>query len=128
MDFFSRSTKAGRTGRELSGATVDIQSGKEGCGQVSLSGRITNDSTPDLRTLLLDRLRDPNCQGLTVDFRDVAYMDTSGLAILVELLKAARAQRKKFEVNNLQERPRYLLQATRLLPLLEQSNAEGGRA
>lgn len=92
--------------------------------QVRLSGRITIDSTPGLRLLLLRRLEAPGCQILTVDFRDVTYVDTSGLAMLVEVLKAARTQAKIFHLSGLQERPRYLLEATRLLQLFQEVNVE----
>jgi anti-sigma B factor antagonist len=92
--------------------------------QVRLSGRITIDSSPGLRLLLLQRLEAPGCQILTVDFREVAYVDTSGLAILVEVLKAARAQAKMFHLSGLQERPRFLLEATRLLHLFQEVNGE----
>jgi len=92
--------------------------------RVWLSGRITIDSSPDLRVLLLQRLRPPSCQSLTVDFREVAYVDTSGLALLVEILKAARSQGKTFYLSGLRERPRYLLETTRLLHLFDQVNGE----
>ncbi len=49
-----------------------------------------------------------SCQNLTVDFREVPYVDTSGLAVLVEILKAARTQGKTFHLSGLSERPRYL--------------------
>lgn len=91
---------------------------------ISLSGRITIDSSPDLRTLLLQRLQSSTCQSLTVDFYDVEYVDTSGLAILVEILKAARVQGKTFHLGRLRERPRYLLEATRLLHLFDEINGE----
>ena len=86
----------------------------------SLSGRITIDSSPDLRELLLGQLESSSCQILTVDFHEVAYVDTSGLALLVEILKAARTQGKAFHLSGLQERPRYLLEATRLLHLFDE--------
>ena len=89
--------------------------------QVSLSGRITIDSSPDLRALLLRQVESSTCRILTVDFHEVAYVDTSGLAVLVEILKAARTQGKAFHLSGLQERPRYLLEATRLLHLFESS-------
>ena len=73
---------------------------------------------------MLRRLEEPSCQILTVDFRDVPYVDTSGLAMLVEVLKAARAQGKAFHLSGLQERPRYLLEATRLLHLFQDVNSE----
>ena len=94
------------------------QSGHE-C-QVSLSGRITIDSSPDLLALLLRQLESSSCRILTVDLHEVAYVDTSGLALLVEVLKAARTKGKAFHLSGLQERPRYLLEATRLLHLFHE--------
>ena len=91
--------------------------------RVSLSGRITIDSAEALRELLLKRLDDPNCQYLEVDFQDVTYIDTSGLAIMVETLRAARVRKKKFQLSRLQERPHYLLEATRLLHLFDEESA-----
>jgi anti-sigma B factor antagonist len=88
--------------------------------QVWLSGRITIDSSPSLRALLLERLESPDCQTLTVNFREVPYIDTSGLAVLVEILKAARTQGKTFQLSGLSERPRFLLEATRLLHLFHE--------
>jgi len=88
--------------------------------RVWLSGRITIDSSPSLRALLLQRLESPDCQSLTVDFREVPYVDTSGLAVLVEILKAARTQGKPFQLSGLSERPRFLLEATRLLHLFHE--------
>jgi anti-sigma B factor antagonist len=89
---------------------------------VLLSGRITIDSSPGLRALLLLRLEAPSCLVVTVDFHDVAYVDTSGLATLVEILKAARNQGKAFHLIGLRERPRYLLETTRLLHLFDDVN------
>src|SRR5258708_6012970 len=88
--------------------------------RVSLSGRITIDSSPGLNAFLLERLRSPVCKILTVDFCDVVYLDTSGLAMLVEILKGARNLGKTFQVSGLRERPRFLLEATRLLHLFHE--------
>jgi anti-sigma B factor antagonist len=92
--------------------------------QVSLSGRITIDTSPGLRARLLQSLQSPLCQSLTVDFYEVGYVDTSGLATLVEILKAARTQGKTFHLSRLRERPRYLLEATRLLHLFDEMQSE----
>jgi anti-sigma B factor antagonist len=91
---------------------------------VSLSGRITIDSAPDLRELLLEHVNSPDSHLLTVDFDKVGYVDTSGLAILVEVLKAARSQGKTFSLSGLRERPRYLLEAMRLLHLFHEVNRD----
>ena len=108
---------------------LEIQCSQQGsqC-RVSLSGRITIDSAPDLRVLLLRRLEDPKCQGLTVDFYDVVYIDASGLAILLEALKASRAQQKTFHLSRLRERPRYLMETTRLLHLFDNDVLEAAGA
>jgi anti-sigma B factor antagonist len=87
---------------------------------VSLAGRITIDSSPDLRLSLLQHLESPACHSLTLDFYDVAYIDTSGLAVLVEVLKAARDRGKALYLSRLRERPRYLLEATRLAHLFKE--------
>jgi anti-sigma B factor antagonist len=86
---------------------------------LAVSGRITIDSAPDLRTLLLEQLAIPNCERLTLDFSDVVYVDTSALAVLLEALKAACRLKKTFHLSGLRERPRYLFEATRLLQLFD---------
>ncbi len=91
---------------------------------VRLSGRITIDSAPDLRALLLARLQTPSCQSLNVDLFEVAYIDTSGLAVLVETLRAARRLGKTIGLSGLRERPRYLLEATRALRFFPELNRD----
>ena len=88
---------------------------------VSLAGRITIDSSPELRLSLLQHLKSPACQSLIVDLYEVVYIDTSGLAVLVEVLKAARDRGKTLYLSRLRERPRYLLEATRLLHLFNET-------
>ena len=70
--------------------------------------------------LLLQPLEAKDCESLTVDFYEVAYVDTSGLAVLLEVLRAARGLKKKFRLSGLRDRPRYLLEATRLLHLFDE--------
>ena len=87
---------------------------------MGLAGRITIDSSPELRTYLLKQLESTDCQRVSVDFYDVIYIDTSGLAMLVEVLKFARTQGKSLFLSRLRDRPRYLLEATRLLHLFHE--------
>lgn len=86
----------------------------------SLSGRVTIDSSPGLRLLLLATLQASDCETLTVDLHEVDYMDTSGLAVLLEVLRAARVLNKDFQLSGLGERPRYLLETARLLRLFHE--------
>ena len=92
--------------------------------QVRLSSRIIIDSSPNLRALLLQRIASPSCEVLTLDLGDIAYLDTSGVAVFIEILKAARSHGKNFRLSGLRERPRYLLEATRLLHLFDKNPAE----
>jgi anti-anti-sigma factor len=60
-------------------------------------------------------LRVPDCQCLEVSLCEVAYIDTSGLAVLLDVLRSARHLGKQLSLSGLQERPRYLLESTGLL-------------
>ena len=88
---------------------------------VRLSGRISIDSSPALRVFLFRRLQSPSCQTLTLDMSQVAYIDTSGLAVLVETLRAARTRGKAVRVAELTGRPRYLLETSRLMNLFDEA-------
>ena len=93
--------------------------------EVWLSGRINIESAPDMRELLLQRLRLPACRTLTVNSEGVVYIDVAGIATLLEVLKSARLVGKQLVLKGLRERPRYLFEVTRLLHLF---NGEGGAA
>src|ERR1700733_3804661 len=87
---------------------------------IKLTGRITIDSSPELRLFLLRKLGSLACPVFIVDVAEVTYMDTSGLALLIEFLKAARQSSKRFQLSGLRERPRYLLEAPRVLHFFEE--------
>jgi anti-sigma B factor antagonist len=91
-----------------------------------LSGRITIESSPGLRAELLQVLESDGCRSLTVDLHEVSYVDTSGVAILMEVLQGARAAGKTFRLKDLQQRPQYLFQAIGLLHFFDPANPESG--
>jgi len=94
---------------------------------VTISGRITIDSSPELRILLLQYLLARSCQDLTVDFSGVEYIDTSGLAVLIEILRAARAAGKSFRLSQLRGKPLFLLEATHLVHLFDGQTSEASQ-
>jgi len=57
---------------------------------VAVAGRVTVDSSPNLRSALLDLLRRKAAPVIHIELSGVSYLDTSGLATLLEALKAAR--------------------------------------
>jgi anti-sigma B factor antagonist len=84
-----------------------------------LAGSITIDSSPELRRVLLRMFKAPQSLRFMLDFSEVDYIDTSGLAVLMESLRTVRQLGKSLQLRALQERPRYLLESTGLLRLFD---------
>jgi anti-sigma B factor antagonist len=82
-------------------------------GVVSLQGRITVSNAHEMRRTLADALRS-RPRELTVDLVSVTYMDTSGLATLIEAMRNARKQSTRLILRGVQTQPRYLLTITDL--------------
>jgi len=91
---------------------------EEGGTFIAVDGRVTVDSSPTLRERVLAILYRESLPVLTIDLTAVPYIDTSGLATLVEALKVARAGNTSLRLR-LNNRPRYLLEVTGLLHLFE---------
>ena len=79
--------------------------------KVAFQGRITIETSGEMRRALLKALRvkPPN---LSVDLSGVSYMDTSGLATLLEASRIARKQSTHLTLAGLHDQPQYLFQIT----------------
>src|ERR1700685_1386904 len=89
---------------------------------VHLTGRVDVDSSPDLR----DRLRTLLSEGalpqtVTVDLTGVFYIETSGVATLIESLRIARHHRITFRLQGLSGAVLRLFEVTGVLALFEAS-------
>jgi anti-anti-sigma factor len=71
-----------------------------------------------MRRTLADALR-PKPPELTIELSGVTYMDTSGLATLMEAMRIAVQQHTRLILGHVQEQPRYLLKVTDLDRLFE---------
>jgi anti-sigma B factor antagonist len=91
----------------------------EGGALVSLGGRLTIDSSPELRNQLLAVLHGETLRSLVIDLSDVPYVDLSGVATLLETLRVARGRNIGLQLKGLHDRPLYLLQVTGLLSLFD---------
>jgi anti-anti-sigma factor len=80
---------------------------------VALQGRITISNANEMRRKLADALR-PRPLELIVDLSGVCYMDTSGLATLIEAKRIALQQSTRLILGRLQEQPRFLFSVTDL--------------
>jgi len=98
----------------------------EGDARVSVRGRLSIDSSPDLRDGLLEILERQSVSALTIDLAGLTYMDCSGIATLAESLKIARDRNTEFLLKGLHDRPRYLLEVTSLMYLFEMKGRTQG--
>jgi anti-sigma B factor antagonist len=88
---------------------------------VSISGRVAIDTSSRMRGRLADALRSKP-DAITIDLSQVDYMDTSGLATLIEAMRLARQQNTQLLLRGVQEQPRYLLKVSdldRVFPIEE---------
>jgi len=68
---------------------------KDGVALVRVSGEIDMFTSPNLRDALLPFFI-PKTQAIVVDLSDVSFMDSSGIATLVEGLQWSRKQKGRF--------------------------------
>jgi len=80
---------------------------------VFIEGRVTIDNSGEMRQKLGDALQ-PRPVGVTVDLSRVTYIETSGLATLVEAFRIARRQGTRLLLTGIHGQPRDLLTVTRL--------------
>jgi len=84
-----------------------------------LRGRVTIDSSPALRDRLLTVLRGQAPTAVTFDLTEVPYIDSSGIATLIEGLKIARNRHIAFCLQGLQGRLLHLFEVTGVMTLFK---------
>jgi len=90
---------------------------------VAIQGRVTIENSGEMRTALAKALR-TKPTSLSVDLSGVSYIDTSGLATLVEADRIAHKQGTRLILSGLQDQPRYLFDITHLDRLFEVAGKE----
>jgi anti-sigma B factor antagonist len=93
-------------------------------GSIALQGRITVNNANEMRRTLTGALRLQPPQ-LKVDLSGVTYMDSSGLATLMESMRIGRQQGTRLVLSGVQDQPRYLLRVTDLDHIFEIEEAAG---
>ncbi len=86
---------------------------------LSVSGRVSVDSSPMLRNRLLAALSSIATHSVVVDLTEAPYIDCSGIATLIEALKVARSRKVGLRVTGLQGRIKNLFEITGVLALFE---------
>ena len=86
---------------------------------IKVSGSLSSAYSPQLRETIKEAFKS-KIRGVVVDLSGVGYMDSSGLATLVEGVQLAEERKSKFVLAGLiQERVQHLLEITRLNNLFE---------
>ena len=92
---------------------------------VRLAGRIDVDSSPDLRDRLRTFLSEKSLpQTIIVDLAGVSYIETSGVATLIEALRIARHHHSSFRLQGLSGAVLRLFEVTGVLALFDAGNSE----
>jgi len=95
--------ESSKTPMEIEAETIDQDA------VIKLSGRLDMNTSPDLRKAALRLYSKGKCNNLAVDLSKVSYIDTSGLATLVEILVTAKERCARLTLLGLNEKVRYLL-------------------
>jgi anti-sigma B factor antagonist len=91
---------------------------------VDVIGDITLYNTPEVRKTLLDLLKEKRAKRVIVNLMNVKYIDSAGVASLVEGLKISRDMKSGFALYGLSRTTREVLELTRLLKVFEVHDTE----
>ena len=86
---------------------------------LDVSGNIDMSNSPKVRKALLREIREVRAPRVLVNLTAVAYIDSSGVASLVEGLKACRELGSRLGLFGLNDSAREVLKISRLLKLFE---------
>ena len=86
---------------------------------LDVSGNIDMSNSPEVRTALLREIREKSVSRVVLNLTAVGYIDSSGVASLVEGLKASRESGSRFVLFGLSDSAREVLKISRLLKLFE---------
>ena len=92
----------------LKAMTIEVQKVDDDA-VIKLSGRLDINTSPDLRDVALRLYNKNESKTITIDLADVSYLDTAGLATLLEILVTARQQCVQLTLRGLNEKARYLI-------------------
>jgi len=88
-----------------------------------MTGDIDINSSPDVKKSFDEALGKDN-EKVVINLKDVNYVDSSGLATLVEILKNLRGKGGKLKLTNLSDKVRGLFEITKLDKLFDIKDEE----
>jgi anti-sigma B factor antagonist len=91
---------------------------------VDVTGDITLYNSPEMRKVLIELLKEKRVARVIVNMTSVKYIDSAGVASLVEGLKISRDLKSTFALFGLSRTAREVLELTRLIKVFEVYNSE----
>jgi anti-sigma B factor antagonist len=91
---------------------------------VDVVGDITLYNSPEIRRVLLGLLKEHHAPRVIVNLEKVKYIDSAGVASLVEGLKTSRDLKSGFALYGLSRTTREVLELTRLIKVFEVHDTE----
>ena len=82
--------------------------------RISVTGGLVIESSPRLRVLLMKAIRKGTSAVLVIDLSGLSYLDTSGVATLLEAARVASGRGVRVRVTGLTGEPRMLAQIVEL--------------
>jgi len=86
---------------------------------VDVQGDIDLYNSPEVRKIILEELKEKKVARLIVNLSGVRYIDSSGVASLVEGLKVSRTMSSRFMLYGLSPAAREVLELSRLIRVFE---------
>lgn len=86
---------------------------------VDLVGEVTLFNAPDLRRALMDLLKSEKAPRVIVNMTNALYIDSAGVACLVEALKVARESKLGFALFGLNRVAKEVFELTRMINVFE---------
>jgi len=104
---------------------VDITTRPNGVAMiVDLTGDITLYNSPDLRRMLMELLKVKSVPRVLVNLTSVKYIDSAGVACLVEALKVSRELKLEFALFGLSSVAKEVFELSRLIRVFEVYDTE----
>ncbi|MCK4851644.1 MAG: STAS domain-containing protein [Candidatus Omnitrophica bacterium] len=91
---------------------------KSGVSVVFVKGDIDINTSPDIKKFFDELIKDRK-EKVVINLGDVSYVDSSGLATFVEILKKLRSYGGKLKLTNLSSKVRGLFEITKLTKLFD---------
>ncbi|MBN1353317.1 MAG: STAS domain-containing protein [Candidatus Omnitrophica bacterium] len=100
------------------------QEDKNGIVVCYITGEIDINTSPQVKKIF-DRIVGEKKEKIVINFKNVSYIDSSGLATLVEILKGMRTYGGKLKLSNLSTKVKNLFEITKLEKLFDITQEEG---